>query len=452
MTILDEILRRKTLEADILPASLPTPGNRAKPSLRSAVKENPRALIAEIKPMSPSEGRLLDRSDVPEMVGVYNRCACAVSVLTDRPTFGGGFDLLAEVRTLTKLPILAKDFFTQAGQLALAEAAGADAVLLILAILPDDALERLFREAMRLGLDVLLEIHDEAEAERLEKLLRKLPPEMRARTLIGINNRDLQTQHIDLGVTGRLGSRLRRSCPGVPVVSESGIASRSDLRELSVHADGFLMGTAMLRSENPDVLLSSLCSPFVKFCGFTRAEDIVEAEKLGVDYLGFVLVAGSPRSVSLEVARTLIGTVRSAKSVAVLENTADLESVLRMLTPDFIQLYDDQGLAGKYASRVIRAFRGIPEKAVLDAALQTYPYILIDKAPGSEQSSFVNVAELPAAIRARLILAGGLTSKNAASLARDIRPHALDCARGIESSPGIKHPARMAQFLSSLIL
>jgi phosphoribosylanthranilate isomerase len=182
----------------------------------------------------------------------------------------------------------------------------------------------------------------------------------------------------------------------------------------------------------------------------TRSKDILAAEALGVEYVGFVFVPSSPRSISLPKALELRSSVRSARIVAVFETTANVERCVEELRPDFIQLYDDRCLVSHLSSMTIRAFRGLPSVDRVSEALDKYPYVLIDKRPGRSETDFTCIAVLPAAVRKRLFLSGGLHTANVKKFTKGIQPYALDCARGIESSPGVKDIKRMASFLSSL--
>jgi indole-3-glycerol phosphate synthase len=176
-------------------------------------------------------------------------------VLTDRRFFQGGFEVLVAVREAVDLPLLCKDFILSPYQLVQARAAGADAALLIAAILSDQDLTYLNKVARGLGLSVLVEVHDAAELERV-LALNGFP-------LIGINNRDLGTFTVDLATTERLmstfGERLRQQ--GALLVSESGLVSRDDLdRVQGAGADAVLVGEALMRQPDVRLALETLIS------------------------------------------------------------------------------------------------------------------------------------------------------------------------------------------------
>jgi indole-3-glycerol phosphate synthase len=212
------------------------------------------AVIAEIKKASPSKGVLREAFDPMAIARGYAAGgASCLSVLTDKDFFQGGFEVLVEVRQVVDLPLLCKDFILSPYQLFQARAAGADAALLIAAILPNQDLSYLLKVARSLSLAVLVEVHDEAELERVLAL--------GGVDLIGINNRDLSTFHTNLAVTERLldcfGERVRAS--GALLVSESGLFTRDDLdRVVSAGADAVLVGEALMRQDNVTMALETL--------------------------------------------------------------------------------------------------------------------------------------------------------------------------------------------------
>jgi indole-3-glycerol phosphate synthase len=218
------------------------------------------AVIAEVKKASPSKGVLREDFDAVAIARGYAAGgASCLSVLTDRRFFQGGFEVLVEVRQVVQLPLLCKDFILSPYQLYQARAAGADAALLIAAILSDRDLAYLLKVARGLGLAVLIEVHDAAELERLLALDNLCGAG--ERPLIGINNRDLSTFQVELATSERLleryGTALRER--GALVVSESGLVTRDDLdRVLSAGADAVLVGEALMRQRDVTAALETL--------------------------------------------------------------------------------------------------------------------------------------------------------------------------------------------------
>ena len=212
------------------------------------------AVIAEIKKASPSKGVIREDFD-PEAIarGYAAGGASCLSVLTDRQFFQGGFEVLVQVRQVVELPLLCKDFVLSPYQLYQARAAGADAALLIAAILTDVDMAYLLKVARSLGLAVLVEVHDAAELERVLAL--------DGVQLIGINNRDLATFHTDLATTEQLSERYGEQirARGCLLVSESGLFTRDDLdRVQSAGADAVLVGESLMRQEDVTAALETL--------------------------------------------------------------------------------------------------------------------------------------------------------------------------------------------------
>lgn len=205
-------------------------------------------VIAEIKKASPSKGLLRENFHPAEIAASYaeNGAAC-LSVLTDRDFFQGHEEYLQQARKACELPVIRKDFIIDPYQVFEARAINADCILLIVSALDDNQLEDLSQMALQLGMDVLVEVHDEAELERA--LVMNLP-------LIGINNRNLRTFDTSLETTLSL---LQRIPEGHIVVTESGIHTQDDvklMRDNNVH--GFLVGEAFMRADNPGQELKKL--------------------------------------------------------------------------------------------------------------------------------------------------------------------------------------------------
>jgi len=215
---------------------------------RDALSGREIGVIAEFKRRSPSAGILRENPDLPEIVGAYQRGgAVAVSVLTEGPNFAGSLEDLRAARAACELPLLRKDFIVDPYQLHEARAAGADAVLLIVAALQAEELASLHGAARALGLDVLVEVHDSVELAGALEL---------GADIIGINNRDLRDFSVDVERTARLMDDVP---PGVTVVSESGIATAEQLRSLELRGvQAVLVGESLMRSADPAAALREL--------------------------------------------------------------------------------------------------------------------------------------------------------------------------------------------------
>ncbi|MDR1727883.1 MAG: indole-3-glycerol phosphate synthase TrpC [Acidobacteriota bacterium] len=219
-------------------------------ALARAAGESPSgvAVIAEIKKASPSAGLIREDFRPLEIAASYAGAgAAALSVLTEEDFFRGGMDILSSVRAASPLPVLRKDFIVSAYQLVEARAAGADAALLIVALLGEARLAGLLEKAADLGLDALVEVHSE---EELRTALRA------GAKLVGVNSRDLRTFKVDLEVA----RRLARLMPGdVFPVAESGIKTAEDVRWLAdAGYKGFLVGERLMRAPDPGAALREL--------------------------------------------------------------------------------------------------------------------------------------------------------------------------------------------------
>jgi indole-3-glycerol phosphate synthase len=259
MTILDDIADYKRGEIVAAKAKVPPDeieeraraadaprGFRA--ALMRARAEKRIGLIAEIKKASPSKGLIRADFDPPALARAYEKGGAAcLSVLTDKPSFQGAPEFLIAARAATKLPVLRKDFMLDPYQVAEARAWGADAILVILAMVDDAAAAALIASARAWGMDALVEIHDQAELERALAL---------GSDTIGINNRDLKTFSTELDVTLCL-------APCVPadklVVAESGLSRREDLALLAkAGVTTFLIGEGLMRQNDVAAATSAL--------------------------------------------------------------------------------------------------------------------------------------------------------------------------------------------------
>lgn len=198
-------------------------------------------IIAEIKRQSPSKGMLQENVDPVQQAKQYEQAgAAAISVLTDYPFFKGQFADLSAVREGVNIPILCKDFIIDEVQIKKAKSVGADVILLIVAALEQEQLERLYRFASAEEMDVLVEVHDESELERALEI---------GATVIGINNRNLSTFVVDLQTTVKLAEHP--ALAEVVLISESGIVTGEDvMRVQKAGANGVLVGETLMKSDD----------------------------------------------------------------------------------------------------------------------------------------------------------------------------------------------------------
>ncbi len=248
--ILDDIVKAKKirLEEQIKYISLEDmkkealKSNRVSVSFYEALKKEGLSIIGEFKKASPSHGNMASKIDLMKRMDCYNEAVDAISCLTEEDYFHGSIDYLKQIRTMTKLPIIRKDFIFTEYQVYEAKVIEADAILLIAAILDDTTFKKLYDLAYRLGLDVLCEVHDEWEMNRMLQFGVKI---------IGINNRNLKTFDVCLDTTKKLAAMVKDTI----LVSESGVSNDNDIKILNEsHVDALLIGTALMEADDPKAL------------------------------------------------------------------------------------------------------------------------------------------------------------------------------------------------------
>ncbi len=255
--ILQEIIARKRIEVEeqkqvisqiLLEEQLAVAIQRATFSMRKALADSSSGIIAEFKRKSPSKGWIFPDAEVEKVVPAYEKAgAAACSILTDSVFFGGSLDDLREARKLVNLPLLRKEFIIDSYQLLEARVAGADAILLIAAVLSVEECIALAQKAHELQLEVLLEIHSESELNRMNPCI----------DMLGINNRNLGTFETSLDHSYKLAEKLLQLESNALLVSESGISKPSTVTELRDHGfRGFLIGETFMHGGNPGEALT----------------------------------------------------------------------------------------------------------------------------------------------------------------------------------------------------
>jgi indole-3-glycerol phosphate synthase len=255
MSILKEILYNTRQEVISLKRVLPLRQLRDMPGFRrqcfslvKALSHKKVGIIAEIKKASPSKGIIRKDFDHFALAAGYSENgASAISILTDKKYFQGDIHFISDVRSSVSIPILRKDFIIDPYQLTEAKAFGADTVLLIAAALEPNQLRDLHDGAVELGLDCLVEVHNEQELESLD---------LKQVKIIGINNRNLSDFSVDIKTSIRLASKIPED---LIIVSESGISNRADIDQMvSYGIYTFLIGESFMRADNPGRALKSL--------------------------------------------------------------------------------------------------------------------------------------------------------------------------------------------------
>jgi tryptophan synthase beta subunit len=422
-------------------------------------------VIAEIKRRSPSAGAIAgDNEDIVARARAYEAGgAAAISVLCEPHWFGGSVDDLRTVRAAVSIPVLAKEFVVEPIQLPHLRAAGADLVLLLAVLHPAKRLARLVDRALEIGLEPLVEAHDEKELQRA------LATNAR---IIGLNNRDLRTLDVD----PERAVHLRGLVPDDRiVVGESGVRDAATVAVWrAVGFDAALVGEALVRAADPTAAVRTFVSagrppadpanraatPFVKICGVTDADGILAAVRAGADAIGLNLVPGTPRALSwpeaIELRRVARALGPAAGGPAIVAVTADLGAeliaeVVAALDPDAVQLSGDEppgsiASVGRPAWKVLHLPPDEPDD-VAGAAARIVALgreylaagaarLLLDTAGGPHPGGTGTRAapSLAAAVAREIpvVLAGGLSPATVAAAIRAMPAIGVDVASGVE--------------------
>lgn len=401
------------------------------------------AFILECKKASPSKGTIRDDFDPAKIAAVYRDYASAISVLTDEKYFQGSFDFLPIVSNIVTQPVLCKDFIIDAYQIYLARYYQADACLLMLSVLDDETYRHLADVADSLHMGVLTEVSNEDELERAIALGAKV---------VGINNRDLRDLSISLDRTRQLAPRLPA---GVTVISESGINSYEQIRELSEYAQGFLVGSALMSEQNLTAAVRRLLLGANKVCGLTRPEDAQQAYQSGALYGGLIFVEHSPRCVSVPQAVKVIaaaplsyvGVFRDAPPTEVANIAAACSLYAVQLhgseDQDYINRLRQALPPGVEIWKALSVAQNLP-----DRSLEHVSRYVLDNAQGGSGQTF-DWQLLAGQPLDNVLLAGGLSSENCAQAAK-LGCYGLDFNSGVEQAPGIKDADKLAAVFQTL--
>ena len=241
--MLKEIIENKRKEVEISKKNFPLDSFKAKlknskRNFKAALSKNGLALIAEFKRTSPSKNIKETDFDMREIIGIYNKYASAVSVLTDKKFFNGSLEDLEEASKLTNLPLLRKDFIVDEYQIYESRMHNADAILLIVLVLSDRQIKKFIEIAKNYRMDCIVEIHTEKELGRALNC---------GAEIMGINNRNLDTLEIDTKTTLRLAKKIPKN---KIIVSESGISSRAYVEKIKGKVNAILVGSHFMNSGN----------------------------------------------------------------------------------------------------------------------------------------------------------------------------------------------------------
>ncbi|ELQ6019326.1 bifunctional indole-3-glycerol-phosphate synthase TrpC/phosphoribosylanthranilate isomerase TrpF [Cronobacter turicensis] len=399
--------------------------------------------ILECKKASPSKGVIRSDFDPARIAGVYKHHASAISVLTDEKYFQGSFDFLPIVSAIAPQPVLCKDFIIDPYQIYLARFYQADACLLMLSVLDDDQYRQLAAVAHSLGMGVLTEVSNEEELERALNLEAKV---------VGINNRDLRDLSIDLNRTRELAPRLGH---GVTVISESGIHTYGQVRELSRFANGFLIGSALMEHDDLETAVRQVLLGENKVCGLTRPEDAQSALQAGAVFGGLIFVDASPRAVTDDQAHAVIDAA-PLRYVGVFRDAPveDVVAKANAFSLAAVQLHGDED------QTYISALRAsLPETTAIWKAqsvshvlpprnLQYVDRYVLDNGQGGSGQRF-DWSLLEGQTLDNVMLAGGLGADNCVQAAQ-LGCAGLDFNSGVERAPGIKDSDKLAAVFRTL--
>ncbi|MDP3970377.1 MAG: indole-3-glycerol phosphate synthase TrpC [bacterium] len=422
-------------------------------------------VIAEYKTASPSGGVLIEQPNLEKIIASYiSGGATAISVLTEQDFFLGNLSRLSYVKSMVDVPVLRKDFIIDPYQIYESKVQQADAILLIANILSAEQLLEFSQLAKELKLDVLFEIHDEQD---LEKVLACKP------RLIGVNARDLSTMEVDLR---RINKLIKKIPDNITIVAESGITTKQDidhLKDLGVSAA--LIGTTLIKSDDPQGKLHELlgiddnkqfvakqqCK--VKVCGITNEADAFLAVQCGANYLGYILnYPNSSRFISISDASKIIKSVSllypDIKHVGVFVD-ATVDTITRMqkqLDLDVVQLHGDESIEEVRAIGNVEKWKAVEihhtsDVSLIEKYIDDVDAIVVDAGKGSGKRIDHDILQ-QIKFSKQLVLAGGLAPDNVRMLVADYRPAIVDVSSGVEAMPGKKDRAKLEAFFEAVLI
>jgi indole-3-glycerol phosphate synthase/phosphoribosylanthranilate isomerase len=397
-------------------------------------------LIAEVKQASPSKGKFVPAVDPVELAHTYAaNGVAAISVLTEPHFFLGSFDYLAAIKQAVNVPILCKDFIIHEYQVYEARAYGADAILLICAILDQIRLQRLLRVAHDLRMRCLVEVHTSEEVQRAIAA---------GAIIIGINSRDLKTFQINPNL-------IRELRPLIPkdhvIVAESGIHTSADARRLArYNIQAMLVGESLVTSQDIPAQIRTLLkganeSVQVKICGLRNKDQVLTARDAGADLLGLMFYEPSPRYIQPREAREILKTFEDNQispdivGIFVNEEADYINEIVDRVGLHFVQLHGDESpeFCERIKCSVIKGLR-LNSRADLKkiaAYAETAWRILLDtptvKWGGTGETHDWDLAR-SVAQQTPVFLAGGLTPENVAEAIQRVHPWGVDVSSGVE--------------------
>jgi len=398
-------------------------------------------LIAEVKRASPSKGLFAPEFDPVELAQIYAaNGAAAISVLTEPHFFLGSFDYLAAIKQAVHIPVLCKDFIIDEYQVYEARAWGADAILLICAILDQIQLQRLLGVAHDLNMHCLVEVHNSKEVQRAISA---------GARIIGINSRDLKTFHIHPHLIRELRPLIPKD---IVVVAESGIHTSTDARRLARYdIQAMLVGESLVTSSDIPAQISTLLKGAnenvqVKICGLSTTDQILTARDAGVDLLGLMFYEPSSRYIQPKVAKEILKTFEDGQNspdavgIFVNKEAGYINDVVDDVGLHFVQLHGDESpeFCTHIHRPVIKALR-LNENThphLVEAYFQSTWRILLDTPTlkwGGTGETHDWVLAQSISQDTPIFLAGGLTPANVSEAIQQVHPWGVDVSSGVET-------------------
>ena len=412
------------------------------------------AYILECKKASPSKGLIRAEFDLDAIAQVYKQYASAISVLTDEKYFQGDFRYINQVRSQVEQPVLCKDFMIDPYQVYLARYYQADAILLMLSVVDDETYHQLSELAHSLGMDVLTETSNEQEFERALALNAKV---------IGVNNRNLHDLSIDMNRIVQLVEKYRSQIPEETIlISESGIYDHQQVKNIQPYADGFLIGSSLMGSQDLNNAVRAVIFGENKVCGLTRPQDVQAVYQNGALYGGLIFVEKSPRALSLRQAQELV-VQAPLRFVGVFQNQAVdfVEKIAKQLELFAVQLHGDedesyiaelhQRFSDEQGKSGIQIWQAVSiDENFAKSRFNPNPLVsryVLDSKTATQQGGTGKAFDwslIPEQIKSTALLAGGIGLENIEQALKQ-KCLGVDLNSGVESAKGVKDHHKLQQ-------
>ena len=433
-----------------------------------------KGVILEVKRASPSKGDIAPDLDSPATARSYEKAgASAISCLTETNYFKGSLGDLMSVCETVDIAVLRKDFLISADEVDVSYRAGADAVLLIARILDSKTMNEMAETAAGYGMTSLVEVRSDEDISKLESLVKAFAAKGLDKKLIvcGVNSRDLATFKIDLLKPCALLEKIRRILgDDARVIFESGIRTPQAASFAgSLGFTGMLLGEAAakapeLRSELVSSFVNacqtknaefwntiSMDRPLIKICGLTRAEDVIYADSLGADFVGFIFAAGFGRNVCGEKFEKIIPALKNvkAKKVAVITDPKSREAEA---AAEFVEkgILDCLQLHGIKYSDVPQKLLSLPHYFAVTDKCEDLTKVTEELFLMGEPRFLQDSKNRSYDLTKKLWLAGGVTPENVRELVEKYQPELIDVSSGVEDEgmPGIKNHDKIRRIIN----